>query len=238
MNMNCGIESIVIRRYGGKGSGNIGHSGRPGQVGGSSSRIGGTTKVKLPKVSELTKKQLDELVEENWIKFTQTEKGTIQFYTQSGYKFINKPLRKGTKFSDEIGEHIGFLESAIKKSNPLKENIITYRQSTINSLGIDNIIFQGNNAKKLIGKVVQDDGFCSTAAFGKYSKTDELGGGVIFNIRVPKNKRVLFIGNRSKIGIEDFEILLPRKSKFKIIDAIIKRDSNNLKYLSIDCGVI
>lgn len=106
---------------GGKGSGNFGHSGRPGKVGGSASAT------VLSYVDTLDDDALE----------------TISRYTDDGYVRINQTLRNMDDPDDDIpnihiAKQVGILDDVIDGAPPIEHDVL-YRmmRGSVDDLGID-----------------------------------------------------------------------------------------------------
>ena len=138
------VCNYITEMNGGKGSGNWGHSGRPGLVGGSAPGGGRSSKSRKPRSSseskssepsviEPTKFEVGELPEPDTSnksgKFTEDEKNAINEYVSGEMMWINQYLRGRMPEDTVIQPHeqkvIDNLKSATNR--PLDEDMTLYR---------------------------------------------------------------------------------------------------------------
>lgn len=193
---------------GGSGSGNFDHAGIPGHRGGSA-----------PRNYQLGKRK--ELLEHYAIlhKCRSVECDSIRAYTGSYYKELNNYLRHGKSSSEERAEWITNtfapeIDRAIENGPRVPKDLIVFR-------GLNKEIV--NNLE--IGVVFEDKGFVSTTIKkDALSKDGTILGTqkkepAILEIRVPKNSKGLYIEHLSRVKSEN-EFLLPRGSKFKVVETL------------------
>lgn len=153
-------------------------------------------------------KELQKQSDEVYKKMNKGEREALSEYTQGGYIPINSSLAVGEKSFYEKS-----LNDAINKFI-LKDDIITYR---------------GTNEKYYknykVGDVFEGKVFYSTSLDYEQAKVfaddvieyDEDGyKGVLLEIKVPKNSRALYVGENTDYTVNERELLLSNKVKYKI----------------------
>jgi len=200
---------LVIRLKGGSGSGNFGHAGRPGEVGGSATDYG---LVWAGKPSR-------DLEQENaramaGVVVTPKEKRALKNYKygeiDNGYLMINRGLREGTVPSDDVAKSIAGIDSAMN-NNILNQDYVVYR-------GVDSSF--SSHIKE--GFQFTDRGYPSTSlsvnrplnlanTFGWGPKIQ----GAIFRLTIPAGSHGVFMDGIVK-GMFEYELLLPRGGRFTI----------------------
>lgn len=225
----------VMKTEGGPGSGNFGHAGRPGEVGGSA------PSGSAPADDRYSFKLAPELhcdknaVTTDWKSMSAEEWESARYYCNFGHNEVNKILRgqmnvpkrqRNWALFMSARETTKYLDEMMKKS-VLKKDVIVYRG--INDGGMKRL----NRAR---GKNFIDKGFVSTAAtlrqLEAYSK--ERGGlpyEHIIAIRVPKGTHAIWIGNR--FGRAESELLLDRGLKFKYTKLTKHGTYDNYPYLVV-----
>lgn len=148
-------------------------------------------------------------------KLTENEKYSVEHYASDGFLDINKYLRgqKGYRAREEdIKKNVARLDSAIGKSTVPKCTV--YR-------GLENEeMFK--NLSSLKGSVIEDKAFVSTSLNKNIGETYGSGsGGITIEIRVPEGAKALDVAGLSPNKMER-EILLPRGSKFNVIEAHVE----------------
>lgn len=189
---------------GGIGSGNFNHSGRIGQRGGSGGggMLGGGAGVRRFDNTRQMKYYMDEEFDA-WEQGLNTDESmAIRWYTGTGYEEINEALREGRELELETK----WIDSALKKSPGFKE---------------DTVVFRGLTGDPMLdtGDEFTDKGYISTSinpvvAEG-FANQDAIGGGVMFEINVPKGHPAAYV---SDIGgnSSEFETILPRDTQLRI----------------------
>lgn len=177
---------------GGAGSGNYGHRGRPGEVGGSS---------KFDFSSE--KKVFDEGLNEN-------QKDSLHYYgNKSNYVFLNNYLRGKVNHSGEgFDEIIHNIETSMK---PITSETIVYRgiKSSPRKFKVGDTFID----KAFVSTSVKE---WNANMYRRRSVQErEPKGGTLFRIKVPKGYPVAYLN-----FYNDQEILLPRNTKFRVISNV------------------
>jgi len=219
---------------GGEGSGNFGHAGRVGLVGGSAKNTVNfnikrdNSQVIFDKSGAM--KYGESILSEG--ELTQNEINTIIDYKKNGYyRPINNRLRNrlnehGTWDNEKVDEWISLLDSSIKKSKLPK----------------DTVVYRGINSNRLeIGDTFTDKAFTSTTMYRKhayswtYRKSFKSGKYVVFEINLPKGSNALFADDRNLDNMGEFEFLLPHGLTYKIVGEYedIYKDGHSSKKIPI-----
>lgn len=137
----------------------------------------------------------------------------LKEYTGSAYKQINDSLRQGTDRSGHLQSVINDIDKAFEKST-INEPILLQRGATYAAIGKDNFLTGYKDPKSLIGLEFVDNGYMSTSinAGSKFS------GEIIMQIKADKGQQAIFVADISHFRTE-YEVLLPRGTKLKIVDA-------------------
>lgn len=188
------FQLVNQRAAGGPGSGDFGHSGRPGEVGGSGS--GGNQE------------------------FSPQQKSALEAYSNEGYRQINAELRghSADLMSSEdllpkesVQEEIALIDEAFAKTKTTEDKVLYRSVATADLPGV-----VGHHA--LIGKSFVDQGYSSTST--EVSKAvvadpDLARNSVQMEVRLPKGSQAIWMDKIS--GHKESEVLLPRGTKFKIV---------------------
>ena len=161
---------ILVKVKGGPHSGNYGHAGIPGSVGGSA-----PTSYRI-----VSGKEFEEYIE-SWDK-TEDYKAGLNSYSGDGYSYLNEKLRNGEEIWDEDGSYAWGMYWDVKRgvdSSTVPEDITVFRGFTKNPF---------ENASP--GDVVFDKAFLSTSiskntALG-FTSRDSNGERHVAVITVPK----------------------------------------------------
>jgi hypothetical protein len=222
------IANAVVKAYGGPGSGNFGHAGRKGKVGGSAPGGGKGGGGVLPTKESIPTNE------------------AVEFYQDQGFVSINEGLRKGNVDAD-IQPYVDVLDSAIGlgkekdvyvfrgdgaaisaelfsktgigadlKGSPLKNHDDYFNRKSPTGGSWDAYF-----TDKMKGAVFEDKGFVS-CSFDKKIATDKFvsGGevseyGVTGLVQIMGRSKILRASDFSSIDTEK-EGILPRSTKFKI----------------------
>lgn len=133
-------------------------------------------------------------------KLPNDQKQAVSSYQGSGYKNINDSLRANP---DMKSSAILALDKALAGSVVDRDTFI-YRN-------IDSSTLAGL-APGFVGKVIEDPAFMSTSlngSFGSYSN-------VSLRLNVPKGSRGLYLNSQQSDGSYEHEILLPRRTRWKV----------------------
>jgi ADP-ribosyltransferase exoenzyme len=156
----------------------------------------------------------------DWQKsLTASEKDSFEYYQSTGYRSVNAGLRYGDKLDKDDKDTIADLDKTLAKTS-VDRNLITYRGFSSQEI-IDNF-------DRLRGTIFPDKGFVSTSLdreigdkFARWAREDEQIP-IIAEIRVPKGSRGAYMGGLLKLS--EAELLLPRDTKFRVIDTKIDSD--------------
>ena len=234
------LQDIFSKLKGGSGSGHWAHEGRPGKVGGSGAggglgRIGvkpgssvedrkaasqkyrSSDKPKKEKVKPESRNFVDaegledsirshyDLEEKCGKSIPHSACDSVTTYTTSTYNDINGSLRSddyGFSDPEEIDEYVNSMDDFFKKAPRVPADLTVYRgfsQKRVDSLNV--------------GDEFVDKAFVSTSTSKEVTETF----GAAIEIRVPKGSRGTFIKDISRNRSEN-ELLLPRNSKFKVVE--------------------
>lgn len=224
-------DQLLSILKGSERSGNYGHLGRPGHLGGSKPGGGhGIIGVKPNDNTNTIKRLAYELrtsnkfrtadykdmgnLVEHYNLYEKCGKGVIECdelkrYTGSGYENCNAYLR-GLEMKewneppgpDDVDEFVSSIDNVFDKSPRLPKAYKAFR-------GVDPIALSGLQP----GDEFVDDGFVSTSV-----DSHKAFSGTKLEIRVPKGARALYVEEVSNLGHER-ELLLDRSSKFRILKA-------------------
>lgn len=200
---------------GGPGSGNFGHAGRPGLVGGSGS--GAYRELPYWDSREMSRFNQSVSGTEGYAHtglFDPIGKSVI-FYMGDGYLSLNKTLRWQGQPSSAEEEHIKNLDRFTQEGK-LPENTILYR-----GIGPKNeLSLEFGNLK---GATITDYGYMSTSTdflegkgFAGYDAPKRFHG-VLLRIRAQKGQRCGVTFSR------EYELILPRGVKMRVLDERIEQ---------------
>ena len=209
-------EPVELSMKGGVGSGNFGHEGRPGEVGGSGT--GGSSEV-------TAQGQL----------LSGREEYLVHYYKQSGYYNMNKALREGDISNPHRNKDIEELTAAINRvPSPFDTDATVYRG-----------VAGKRNAKqfdKQDGTEIEEKGFLSTSTStrGVFSAMKDTGyeAAVMLDIRVPKGSRAIDmeVQRETRFSIrpqgQENEYLFAPGQKMRITGSYIADDG--LKHVKVD----
>src|SRR5690606_15025237 len=151
-------------------------------------------------------KEWEEVVTPTWLaSLTETEKQAINRYSGSAYRYINGNLRRGEN-DVEWNKVANDISSAIRKFD-LMENLVLYR-------GMDNL-FEGIPIEQLIGFEYTDKAFQSTSLLEKSS----FDGAMKMVIRIPAGSRAALINPISEFKDLEYEMLLDKDTRLRILEA-------------------
>lgn len=224
-NKNIGVAYNPALEKGGPGSGNFGHSGRPGVAGGSGGGAGGgfAAGARRFEDGEVADAKLSSEFREWEGNITASQRYAIRRYTGTYYEEINNKLRfdidpeeEGTR--DLINNDIPNIDAALKASPGLAEDTVVYR-------GV------AYNPKLNVGDTIMDKGFMSTSAdpeiaegFATQFEGDEEVA--VFEINCAKGLRAAYVSNVGSNSVES-EVLLARNTELSITNIIRRPDNKN-----------
>lgn len=196
---------LISALKGGSGSGNFGHAGRPGKVGGSSSiHYAAADPQDLIRYYDLTS-NCDVIDCE-----------ALNMYTHSGYDVVNRKLRFGSyadsayefEWKDaEVNKLLTGLDKSFQNAPTVPSNLIAYRG--VNSRLFDNLA---------VGDSFTDKGFVSTSIDPAQTMS-----GWQMEIRIPAGTKGIYIEQVSNVASE-MELLLNRGTRFRVLE--IQRSVN------------
>lgn len=161
-------------------------------------------------------------------RLSNNEKAAIQVYKGRGkgpeYIAINNGLRTGT-LASEAKKSVANIDSALKKSR-VPEHITAYRGFSAPAMI--------RNWDRVTGTIIQDKAYVSTSlsrfiASG-YAKQGAPAGQVIAEIRISKGTNALWLEGAGT-SYQDFELLLPRNTKFRVVET---KQWRGLHYIVLD----
>lgn len=208
---------VLYAADGGPGSGNHGHAGVPGEVGGSAPGATGNR--------EYSEKYIASLPEKT--------KAAIREYTTTAYSGINSYMRGQTDYLPESHKQIIAEVRDALAATSVPEAITTFRGTSISELAS----YAGETRlsrmercsalDKLVGREIEAKSFLSSSE----KQPDEIGhsGGVKVIITTPKGGNALTLGDLSKHKNEA-EVLLPPQ-KYKVTDVEYGKDPADENYV-------
>lgn len=196
------LSSFLLTLKGGPGSGNHGHAGIPGHVGGSTSSGGKSSTSVGQKYDKVSDAEMREIYDTYHKDCRSPDCLTTSKYTMDSDDF-NLTLRSG----GSAGDHVLSVDKYINEGPRVPKNIVVHRSVT------DDFFSSGVFEK---GSEFQDKGFISTTI-----KKGSIGGENL-EIRVPKGAKGLYVQHISA-SPGDNEFLLPRNSKFRVVQKTDKK---------------
>ena len=202
---------------GGPGSGNHGHAGVPGEIGGSAPGAAGNR--------EYSEKYIASLPEKT--------KAAIKEYTTTAYSGINSYMRGQTDYlPDSHKQIIADVKNALTATS-IPEEITTFRGTSISEIASyagETRLSRMERCKeldKLVGREIEAKSFLSSSE--KQPDEIDYSGGVKVIITTPKGGNALTLGDLSKHK-EEAEILLPPQ-KYKVTDVEYSKDPEDENYV-------
>lgn len=227
------MTTVLVHYKGSSKSGNYGHAGRRGKVGGSA-----------PKSAAPVFREFDNSIERdallasiypekaNGCPEDNVECKAYDNYTDGRYRHMNELLRSGKPYYSEIYKEedarrdIQYIDN-LMKAHTVPESIVVYRGAVMPSTA-----FKQCNP----GDEFEDKGFVSTS-LAKYTAdafcTEEAAAyrrdsyRVSMTIRVPKGSHAL-----GCVGMGESELTLPRGSKFRVLDVSV--DYNGVRNMELE----
>lgn len=230
------LKRLLAKTEGGKGSGNFGHAGRPGEVGGSAPGDSGGAE---PREIPYTAKDFQTIegdaafgtpslsrTEDDAMKFGVEKINTggtstrlrddkriynsVYDYMDTAYRQVNKYLRK-----DEMptGYNKSFMDDMIDGLDAACEN----------EIGEDVVVYRSMKPTDLdIGDEFVDKGYVSTSLDKNVAAT--FRHGILARIYVPKGSKGVFLGH-VPVGMNrnEWEVLLARQTKFRVLNKVGNR---------------
>lgn len=218
----------LAKLEGGKGSGNFGHAGRPGKVGGSAPGESGAEPREIPDTAKdfqviadnstylpysqsveiaAMKFGLEKINDSNTNTMLMDDKtvyNAVYDYMNEAYKAVNGYHRSGKLPSGHTQEYIDDMTDALD-------------EACSNEIGSDIVVYRSMNARDLdIGDEFVDNGYVSTSLDRAIASS--FHHGLLARIYVPKRSRGVFLGNIPSEGRQEWEVLLPRQTKFRVLN--------------------
>lgn len=151
----------------------------------------------------------DQWMKDNGVKWSAQQKKALKSYTGSMYHTYNSYLRHGGSASTSVKQDIINIQSAMM---PLAQHTLLKRGTGWDALPPE---FHGfENAKKLIGKTIEEAGFTSTTVAGE---SGHFGGPLQLEIEAPKGTAAAFVNGISHYKNKENEMLLAAGTKYKIL---------------------
>lgn len=192
---------FYVRDFGGPGSGNFGHAGIPGQVGGSASSGGGSTS----KISNSIKSRVsnDYYSPEDFTSmgYTKSQADAIIFYKEEGFEDIRNAI-KGRDKSPRVLNHLKELDSALDRSELAEDATLYHGMGPAESKMFDKIE---------IGSGFAYNGFYSTSLDKSIGEKYADGKSVLV-INAKKGSSGLYY----KDPDNENEVLLPRNKIYGV----------------------
>lgn len=238
------INRIKMILSGGEGSGNFGHAGRPGEVGGSAKE--GQIKITTPKRFEPfnDKEYTQELRNyyTDWAEnLSEEERYTLLEYTKGGYENINNSLRDD-KLNRLTQMQVNIIDTTIEKSPKLQKDTTLYR-----GLVSEDLVKQLDNGEIEIGDSLKDLGYSSTTPnfYAAKQFTGSKETGVLLEINAKANSKGAYLipqtGEYDPVKMKikedplavsatrhEYEFLLPRGTQFEVTG--IRKDTDISMY--------
>jgi len=191
---------IIVRIKGGPGSGNHGHRGIPGSVGGSAPNYASIIDSAIAfKTAGKAKIYADSVLSQHMESISEEQKRAMIMYSGVKFRDVNHALRHGSSGEERL---VSTLDSIIQNdATSIKDPIIVYR-------GFPPNIVKG----KAIGDTLTDNAFVSTTLSPSVAKKF----GTVATIIIKPGTRGMAMYRVSKYP-EEMEILLNRGTKFTII---------------------
>ena len=241
------LEDIEIDEpvtEGGSGSGNFGHAGRPGEVGGSAPSgqfvnnddpAEGPFPLEIPssakdfgtigddlmtvpysqssetKAMEFGLNQINNADTNTLLKDNEEVYNAVYDYMNEGYKVVNEYYHKNKLPHGFTQNFVDNMVDAIDEAceNEIQSDIVVYRSMKVKDLDI--------------GDEFIDQGYVSTSL--DRSIASSFQHGMLARIYVPKGSYGLFLGNVPSGGRQEWEVLLARQTKFRVLN----REGNRIE---------
>lgn len=206
------------RDDGGPGSGNFGHAGVPGQIGGSAPGAEGNREYSESYIKSLTGEQ----------------RASLKEYTSYAYSGINSYMRGSVDYLPESHKKvIADIQDVLDGTN-IPSEITTFRGTDMRELagyaGVSRLsrMERCSELDKLKGKEIDVKSFLSTSE--KQPEEIERSSGVNIIVTTPQGGKALTLGELSKQRSEA-EVLLPPQ-KYKITDIQYEKDPDDDEYIT------
>lgn len=161
------------------------------------------------------------------------QKKAFETYQGSSYRSINTYLREGGikpgggyKWNDIAEDIIKPMDAAFENAPGIKQNVTAWR-------GVRNFreVFGSQSPSKLVGTNFVEKGYMSTTLDSSKASSGFGGSsGTLIEIRVPKGSKTVWIDLITEGNYGESEMLFPRGSIFKIIEASADRGKVVLEF--------
>jgi hypothetical protein len=200
---------------GGPGSGNFGHVGRPGQVGGSGSGSGKDNPEAKPETKPEVKPGLEgtkivdyhKWAEDLGVKADTNQEESLADYERAAYMDVNSSLRGHGQVDSEtdVKELVGDLDSLFAKAIPTKADVSVFRAWDYPE-------------DMKVGDRFSDKGFASSSSEKSVAEDFVVGEKVVCEILVPKGSRVVPVSHILDLkDSSEKEVLLNRSSTYEVV---------------------
>lgn len=137
--------------------------------------------------------------------WTTTQRTALRKYTGSAYQDMNMHLRDGLSVGRSTTNAI---TEAQRGMRPSTQPILVHRGTNFSQFGVQDAA----QARQLVGKTMQDNGFMSTSVGGSAA----FGGDVLLEIECPTGTPMAFVKSISKYSREN-EMLLAAGTKYRVL---------------------
>jgi len=148
-------------------------------------------------------------------KLTSDQNHVVHVWASPDFSVVNRSLR---------GVEIGYmpdmgmpLDSVVKNLDKAIAGSTLTHELTVNRFVNDPKVFGVKSPKDLVGKTLTDKGFLATS-LGDVSAGDVEKGGMLFDIKIPKGSKALYLKPHLKTA-KIHEVLLPRGTSLKVTGA-------------------
>lgn len=205
-------HSERLRELGGPGSGNFGHSGRPGERGGSGEGWGGGGDASVHASGPGSEKG-------HWdMKMSDDEQIALKKYSGIEYKNINRGLYDPPP-PESVDNYIKDLDSVIDRST-LESDVTVYSGLGTSASAMLSDLDEGSE--------VDFSGYLSTSTkegiAGVFSKGGDTGSRMMLVLNLHRGSRGFYMGDSDM----EKELLLPRGQRYKINKIV--NDKKFIKY--------
>jgi hypothetical protein len=158
--------------------------------------------------------------------FNSSQAAAVLDYTEQGWDINNSLRQQAANDPRASSEHSGTIkqiDSAFDSAEPLTDAVVLHR-----GLGVSPKDATGSGTMSFfsglkVGQSFSDPAFSSTSTHEKISSEYAVGSKIRFKIVVPAGKKVLPINTvlgKKNHYFGEHEVLLPRGSKFKVVEII------------------